>query len=578
MPRGLQGVSSGSSMEREIDRLNRLLNERLTDLETLLDLIPVGVAIAEDPECMHIRVNRMGAELLKVPVGCNVSRRGNPSAVASYRTLNEERELSVDELPMQRACRRGEVVRDEELRIVRHDGSSVEVLMSASPLHDAEGRVRGAVGAYVDVSRGRRDRQEAERRARQQAAVSKLGLFALKAQDVQSVLDEAVGLVRETLDVALAKVLELAPGGEYLVLRSGAGWDPGLVGKARVPVDRDTHAGYAMLSQEPVVVEDFSTETRFAGTDLLHQHGVKSGVTVVIEGRETPWGIFGVHSREPRSYGASDIDFVQSMANVVTAALERERMESRLRRSEAELTLQAAHERLRRAERLASIGTLAAGIAHEINNPINSIVMTAETDLSIPERLAQPERMREDLEVIVREAERCGEIIQNVMSFARQEDPERELHDVNILVRQAVELVDKYAQQARAQVTLDLAPGLPRLSVNGTEIEQVLVNLIQNAVEASDGDGLTVHLTTHLLDGGDRMQITVEDDGPGIPADLQRHVFDPFFTTRRDRGGTGLGLSVVHTIVTEHGGSIDVDERAGGGSVFRLELPVMGGD
>ena len=236
----------------------------------------------------------------------------------------------------------------------------------------------------------------------------------------------------------------------------------------------------------------------------------------------------------------------------------------------------ALEEGLRRSQKLESVGQLAAGIAHEINNPINSIVMTAETDLAIPERLAQPERMREDLEVIVREAERCGEIIQNVMSFARQEDPERELHDINVLVRQAVELVDKYAQQARAQVTLDLAPGLPWLSVNGTEIEQVLVNLIQNAVEAG-GDGLTVHLTTHLLDGGDRMQITVEDDGPGIPADLQRHVFDPFFTTRRDRGGTGLGLSVVHTIVTEHGGSIDVDERAGGGSVFRLELPVTGG-
>lgn len=559
--------------QEEISRLNQLLDQRVSELETLLDVLPVGVAISEDADCENVRLNRLGSDLHLLPSGLNVPKSRADGENIPYRALVDGEEVAAEDLPMQKACSTGQSVPEQEIELVRQDGTSRFILIAASPLFGTNGDVRGAVGAFLDVTESRSDRREAEARARQQAAVARLGLSALRTDSVDQVLAEAVRTVRDTLNVELIKVLEWLPDDEEFLLRAGVGWEPGLVGKERVSGGKHSQAGYSLTVEEPVIVEDLSTESRFHGPELLNQHGVTSGVSVLIMAREGPWGVFGVHTRDKRLFSEDDVHFIQSVTNVVTATLERRRMEDQLRRSEAELAAKVTQERLRRAERLASVGTLAAGIAHEINNPVSSILMTAESALAVDGRLQDADQIRDDFRIIAEEAERCGEIVKNVLNFAREDVADKELQDLDDLVQRAVDLVAKFAQQAGARLDVDLAGDLPPLYLSSTEVEQVVVHLLRNAVE-NGGEGLRVEVTTARH--GDRVRLTVRDDGPGIPTDHQSYVFDPFFTTRRDAGGTGLGLSVVHAIVHEHGGSIHVDSKPGRGTELDIDWPIPG--
>jgi PAS domain S-box-containing protein len=168
-------------------------------------------------------------------------------------------------------------------------------------------------------------------RARQQAAVAELGQRALGSTDLQQLMEDAVGLVAEVLDVEYSKVLELLPDAEELMLRAGVGWDEGLVGRATVGAGRDTQAGYTLLSEEPVICEDLRSEERFRGHRLLHEHGVRSGMTVIIRPEGRSFGILGTHTRERRVFTEDDANFLRAVANVLAAAIERKRAEEKQR-------------------------------------------------------------------------------------------------------------------------------------------------------------------------------------------------------------------------------------------------------
>ena len=183
----------------------------------------------------------------------------------------------------------------------------------------------------MNVTRGRQAEEELRARACQQAAVAHLGQRALAGIDLPALMDEAVSLVAGTLAAEYSKVLELLPDGSALLLRAGVGWKEGLIGRATVGAGTDSQAGYTLFSNEPVIVEDLYRETRFRGTPLLHDHGVVSGMSVIIGGRERPFGVLGAHTARRRMFTKDDVHFLQAIANVLAVAIERKQAEQALR-------------------------------------------------------------------------------------------------------------------------------------------------------------------------------------------------------------------------------------------------------
>lgn len=241
----------------------------------------------------------------------------------------------------------------------------------------------------------------------------------------------------------------------------------------------------------------------------------------------------------------------------------REHLESLV--DEKTTELQQAMEHLRRSERLVCLGTLAAGIAHEIKNPLNSLLLLA--DYGLNESVAESS---DTFAQIKTEAMRMGKVVTNLLSFARSHTLEKEMADMNDIVRHVRDLLGSQMQLDRTSLQLDLAPDLPMLRLNRTEMEQVLINLVRNAVEASDRP-VSLTMRTWCQDGS--VALTVSDDGPGISEEIQARIFEPLFSTKNATGGTGLGLSLCRTIVTDHGGTISVSSRMGAGSTFTIRIP-----
>ncbi len=221
----------------------------------------------------------------------------------------------------------------------------------------------------------------------------------------------------------------------------------------------------------------------------------------------------------------------------------------------------------RQADKLAALGTLSAGIAHEINNPIGIISSRVEVMMLEADEDGLPAEMRKDLEVILRHARRVATITQGLLSFARQSSGTREPVSLNAVAKEMVQLVRKDMSRARVQVTTRLDETTPTFLADANAIGQVVLNLLTNARSAMPGGGEIAIETSHLA-AARSVRLTVRDTGCGIPAELLPKIFDPFFTTKPE--GTGLGLSISHGIVHDHHGTLDVRSEVGKGSTFTL--------
>jgi two-component system CheB/CheR fusion protein len=228
----------------------------------------------------------------------------------------------------------------------------------------------------------------------------------------------------------------------------------------------------------------------------------------------------------------------------------------------------AAQEKLRQAERLAAIGTFAAGVAHEINNPLASMLITAQQALHAPQDL---KAVKLSLREIVEDIERCSRVVKSVRSFARQEAPEKRRVDLNDVVQDVARAVQQYARQRGVRLHLRLGRGLPPLPADATELAQALINIVYNALEASR-KGQTVAVRTGIRQQA--LRVTVQDQGRGMTAEERQHVFDPFYTTRDKEGGTGLGLSLAHATIRRHDGTIRLKSKLGQGTSVVVELPL----
>jgi two-component system, NtrC family, sensor kinase len=210
---------------------------------------------------------------------------------------------------------------------------------------------------------------------------------------------------------------------------------------------------------------------------------------------------------------------------------------------------------------------LAAGVAHEINNPLTTILTTA---MLIQEDLAPDDPTYEELSIIANEALRCRKIVTNLLDFARQNQPDKQIHDLNRIIAACISLTRKQAAFKDVSVASDLCMDLPRTMLDKGQIEQAMINLIINAVEATPAGGM-IHVSTRLSTRKGFIDIVVADTGEGMPEDRLTKIFDPFFTTKEN--GTGLGLAITHGIIEQHGGAITANSKVGKGTTFTITIP-----
>ena len=232
--------------------------------------------------------------------------------------------------------------------------------------------------------------------------------------------------------------------------------------------------------------------------------------------------------------------------------------------------LKASQHRLAESDRMASLGTLAAGIAHQINNPIAVILLAAQYGKLSEKDPTYPEVARQVIDDIAIEARRCGDIVQSVLQFARGESTDRWPDDLNAAVQRACIVTGQYAGEHNASLEFELPQEPLPVRMNPLEIEQVLINLIRNAVE-SKSSGAHIRVRAHRA--GDRVRVEISDDGRGLDEAEQKRIFDPFYTTRLNDGGTGLGLSIAHGTIRGHAGTLSVESTPGGGTTFIVDLP-----
>ena len=236
-----------------------------------------------------------------------------------------------------------------------------------------------------------------------------------------------------------------------------------------------------------------------------------------------------------------------------------------------QLLKERTRQQLTRSERLASIGRLAAGVAHEINNPLTGVLTFSHMLLK---NAAADSQEHEDLETIIRATTRCRDIVRGLLSFARQNEPRKSLSDLNGVLRQALDLTRNQATIGRVSVRQELDPALPPLVIDPNQIQEVAVNVIVNALDAMpDGGELAARTRAVEQDGASWAELEVTDTGSGISAEDLGRIFDPFFTTKETGKGTGLGLAVSYGIVAEHGGQIRVSSEVGQGTAVTVRLP-----
>jgi two-component system NtrC family sensor kinase len=234
--------------------------------------------------------------------------------------------------------------------------------------------------------------------------------------------------------------------------------------------------------------------------------------------------------------------------------------------------LERVQDQLIRAGKMAAIGELAAGVAHEINNPLTGVLTFSSLMLK---KVDENHPWKKDLENIVQQTTRCRNIVRGLLDFARQRKPDKKEWDIHTLIDRTITLVENQAPFQNIKIVRNFKPDMPMLFIDGDQIQQVFMNIVINAADAMAGNGGTLTIQTEVRDG--KAEISFADTGCGMTKEQLSRLFTPFYTTKETGKGTGLGLAISYGIIQSHGGEIEAESAMGRGSTLIVKLPVESG-
>ena len=391
----------------------------------------------------------------------------------------------------------------------------------------------------------------------------------LSAQVTQA-LEEVEGIAE--VDSAHLRVLDDKEAGLRLVAAVGRGVN------CRPPEAfspfGETRSGQAFKAGEPIIENDYSQ--RPGRGRAIAAYGSRSAAWLPVKAGGRTVGVLTVVSADEGHFTPHRVRVLTAIASDLGTFVENARLTEaeRLHIEELEATLaqlRSAQQQLIQSEKLAAVGTLISGVAHEINNPLGNILGRVQL---LQRAAAGDDESKRDLQTVRDECDRAIRIVRNLLSFTREHMPETMLVSLNDVIDQVLELRAYELKVSNIELRKDIQADLPEISADPHQLQQVFLNLVINAEQAmtaANGRGV-LSITAQQV--GEAIHVVVADDGPGIPHEHISQIFDPFFTTKEVGKGTGLGLSVCYGIVKEHGGEMHVESEEGKGTTFTVELPL----
>lgn len=449
----------------------------------------------------------------------------------------------------------------------RRDGSEVLVEIALSPLQSHG--LPYVVAAIRDVGAYPRVRQ-ALQRARYSEQLAQVGRIAVHTRDPKTLLDQVPPIAAQTLEADVAMVFLLEEDRLNFRVASGVGMVAGEAIGARIPNRPDSPPGFVVASGQPVVVEDYTQETRFVVPPAYLAAGLRRAVAVPLSDRGRLIGALTVRSRGAMPTGPDELRFLESLANLLATGLQRAHTE----------------EALNHAQRLESVGQLTGGIAHDFNNLLTVIQGNLQVLEDLP-ALAQDSYGLQLVGAAMRASRRGAELTGKLLAFSRRQVLQPTTVDLSQMLESLADMLRRTLDQ-RIAIEVDVAPDCPPVRADPGQLESALLNIAINARDAMPDGGrmrfraaradrrlppeVRAELDTQD-ESPDFVAISLSDTGAGMSEEVRERAFEPFFTTKESGRGTGLGLSTVYGFVKQSRGGVSIDSTPGRGTTLTLYLP-----
>ncbi len=461
-------------------------------------------------------------------------------------------------------------VRNFEVTMRRKNGTLLLVAESSFATRDTNGNIERYQGFVLDVTEKRRAEDEMRRRNRELNALNAMAVVATQSFD----LDEILNLtLRQVVSLFAAE-----SGAVYLsdsdapAYRRRAAWGPGSRSHHR-PAEISFPEGFGDLitrSRAEVITAEYLPHLTGSVADFIRSSHDGSWMWMLFWGKENPIGLMGLRSLGEHEYSTGEENLLVAISRQLATTIEKVRLYEET--CKAYEDLRRTQEQLLQSEKMSAVGQLIAGVAHELNNPLTAILGYAQ----LLESEGLNERAQDYVSKMFKQAQRTHRVVQNLLSFARQRKPERNEVDIRKVMDETLALRDYDLKVNHIAVEKDLWPEPALVIADGHQIEQVFLNIINNAVDAILETGRSGKLRIRVYCEHGDVCAQFADDGPGIKD--PKRIFDPFYTTKNVGKGTGLGLSICYGIVKEHGGDITAHNALeGGGStgaVVEVRLPM----
>ncbi len=458
-------------------------------------------------------------------------------------------------------------VTDFEFQMRRRDGEILTVLESSFATRDASGAITAFQGFVLDITERKRAEQEIRRRNRELMVLNSIGQTLSQSLDLHELLGRALRQVVELFGVDAGEIYLLDEKSHVVRRAAGVG-------------HRSEYARHFPPTALPGELLDHVRAVRATVIsaqglplppvfrDLQQKEGIQVSHVVVLWSKDRIVGALVVGSRRLREFSSAELNLLTSVGSQIATTIDKMLLHEETR--QAYETLRRTQEQLLQSEKMAAVGQLISGVAHELNNPLTAILgysqLLASSDHVSPHGA-------EYVDKLYKQAQRTHRIVHNLLSFARQQKPERLPVRLNQILEDTLALREYDLRVNNIQVHRELAAELPLTAADAHQLQQVFLNILNNAVDAilERSESGEIWVRSGLEDA--KLVVEITDSGAGVHDTLR--IFDPFYTTKPVGKGTGLGLSICYGIVTEHGGEITAHNSPPRGASFRISLPVM---